>query len=137
MRRGVEGAALLIGRQLEGIAAASEAGIAVKVNTVLIPSINDGEIGPVAQAARERGAVIQNVMPLIPLGRFRHLQAPRIEELQTARSAGIAFLPQFRLCQQCRADAVGVPGEEDISGALVGLSVQMDPRPEPERKELC
>ena len=113
IRRGVEGAALLVRRQLEGIAAASGAGIAVKVNTVLIPGLNEAEIGPIAQAARERGAVIQNVMPLIPLDHFRHLRPPTCEELRAARAAGSAFLPQFRRCRQCRADAVGVPGEGD------------------------
>jgi len=112
-RRGLQGATLLVSRQLEGITTASAAGMAVKVNTVLIPDINSAEIGPVAQAAQERGAVIHNVMPLIPLGRFRHLRSPTHEELQAARSAGGAFLPQFHSCRQCRADAVGVPGEGD------------------------
>jgi nitrogen fixation protein NifB len=113
LRRGVQGATLLVRRQLEGIAIASATGMIVKVNTVLIPDINATEIAPIAQAAQARGAVIHNVTPLIPLGRFRHLRSPTHEELQAARSAGGAFLPQFRSCRQCRADAVGVPGEGD------------------------
>jgi nitrogen fixation protein NifB len=110
--RGEEGASLLVRRQLEGIALASAAGMAVKVNTVLVPGLNEAEIGPIAAAAQERGAVIQNVMPLIPLGHFRQRRPPTCEELEAARAAGEAFLPQFRRCRQCRADAVGVPGEE-------------------------
>ena len=139
IRRGVEGAALLARRQLEGIALASAAGIAVKVNTVLIPGLNEAEIGPLAQAARERGAVIQNVMPLIPLGRFRHLRPPTCEELRDARTAGMAFLPQFHRCRQCRADAVGVPGEGDMGDSLVGLSMQSESQAGADvmRKELC
>jgi nitrogen fixation protein NifB len=109
---GQEGAALLIERQLDGIARASAAGMAVKVNTVLIPGVNDAEIAPVAKAARDRGAVIQNVTPLIPTGGFRHWRAPRPDELEVAREAGSGFLPQFLSCRQCRADAVGVPGED-------------------------
>jgi nitrogen fixation protein NifB len=112
LRRGLEAAALLARRQLDGIAVASAAGIAVKVNTVLIPGINETETGPIAQAAQEHGAVIQNVMPLIPLGSLSHFRPPTCHELQAARSSGSAFLPQFRRCRQCRADAVGVPGEE-------------------------
>ena len=111
--RGVEGAALLVERQLEGIALASALGVAVKVNTVLIPGVNEAEVGPIARETRERGAVIQNITPLIPLGRFQSLRPPTCDELQAARAAGMAFLPQFRHCRQCRADAVGVPGEGD------------------------
>jgi nitrogen fixation protein NifB len=108
---GEAAAELLIERQLEGIARVSALGMVVIVNTVLIPGLNDGEIGPVAGAARERGAVIQNIMPLIPLGRFQHLRPPTCEELEAARAVGCLHLPQFRHCRQCRADAVGVPGE--------------------------
>jgi nitrogen fixation protein NifB len=122
---GQEGAALLIRHQLEGIARASAAGMAVKVNTVLIPGVNDAEIAPLAEATHKRGAMIQNVTPLIPMGEFRHLRAPRRDELEVARDAGSAFLPQFLSCRQCRADAVGVPGEDTrervvCRGALSG-----------------
>lgn len=111
IQRGEAGAVRLVARQLAGIARASALGMAVKVNTVLIPGVNEDEVGPVARVARSRGAVIQNIMPLIPLGNFRNLRPPTCEELEASREIGGAFLPQFRRCRQCRADAVGVPGE--------------------------
>lgn len=108
--------AWFVGRQLAGIRRAAAAGLVVKVNTVLIPGVNDGpgitEIRHVARAAARAGAYIQNIIPLIPLGAFAHLRAPTCDELRWARDAASRYLPQFRLCRQCRADAAGVPAEE-------------------------
>jgi nitrogen fixation protein NifB len=48
--RGKEGAQLLIDQQVEGIRKLVEQGILVKVNTVLIPGINELHVGAVGQA---------------------------------------------------------------------------------------
>jgi nitrogen fixation protein NifB len=53
-----------------------------------------------------------NIIPLIPLNRFEKERPPECDELTMARTIAEEFLPQFRLCRQCRADAVGVPGME-------------------------
>ena len=110
--KGVEGAKLLIEKQSEGIKKASEAGLNVKVNTVLIPEINFDQIKKVAKKAAENGAIIMNIIPMIPLHNFEKERPPECDELTMARTIAEEFLPQFRLCRQCRADAVGVPGAE-------------------------
>jgi len=110
--RGVEGAKLLIEKQFEGVKKASEAGLNVKVNTVLIPDINFDQIKEVAKKAAENGAIIMNIIPMIPLHNFEKMRPPECDELTMARTIAEEFLPQFRLCRQCRADAVGVPGAE-------------------------
>jgi len=112
---GAAGAAVasLIECQLRGIRLAAAAGMAVKVNTVLIPGVNDRCAAEVAAAAAERGALIQNIVPLLPLGAFSDRRAPTCSELRRARAEAGRHLPQFRLCRQCRADAMGVPGEEE------------------------
>jgi len=110
--KGVEGAKLLIEKQFEGIKKASEAGLNVKVNTVLIPEINFDQIKKVAQKAAQNGAIIMNIIPMIPLHNFEKERPPECDELTMARTIAEEFLPQFRLCRQCRADAVGVPGAE-------------------------
>src|SRR5659263_346976 len=56
--KGVEGAKLLIEKQFEGLKKASEAGLNVKVNTVLIPEINFSQIKEIAKKAAENGAII-------------------------------------------------------------------------------
>ncbi|HMB46339.1 MAG TPA: radical SAM protein [Candidatus Methanoperedens sp.] len=110
--KGVEAAKLLIEKQFEGIKKASEAGLNVKVNTVLIPEINFDQIKKVAKKAAENGAIIMNIIPMIPLHNFEKERPPECDELTMARTIAEEFLPQFRLCRQCRADAVGVPGAE-------------------------
>jgi nitrogen fixation protein NifB len=110
--RGVEGAKLLIEKQFEGIKKASEAGLNVKINFVLIPEINFEQVKEVARKVAENGAIIMNIIPMIPLHNFEKERPPECEELTMARTIAEEFLPQFRLCRQCRADAVGVPGQE-------------------------
>lgn len=108
---GPEGAAALLARQLDGIRRAAGLGITVKVNSVLIPGVNGaGHLEHVARMARALGAAVQNITPLIPLGRFREIEPPTCAELHETRLRCEHLLPQFRHCQQCRADAVGVPG---------------------------
>ena len=114
--RGVSGAKKLLRNQLEGTANAVRAGIVVKVNTVLIPSVNDSDILSVAQKAKELGVYMWNVMPLIPQYRFSHLTAPSKGEIEKIRKQGEKFLKQMRHCRQCRSDAVGLL-DQDLSQA--------------------
>lgn len=62
---GVEAAEILIENQIKGIKKVASAGITVKVNTVLVPGINDDHIETVAQTVKEAGASIYNIIPLI------------------------------------------------------------------------
>ena len=110
--KGLEAAELLVKKQWEGIKAATNAGLLVKTNTVLLPEINMEEIEEIAKKAAEYGAAIMNIIPLIPLYDFELSEPPSCEDLNLVRTLAEEYLPQFRLCQQCRADAVGVPGEE-------------------------
>ncbi len=106
--KGPEAAEILIDNQLLGIEMASEAGIAVKVNTVLIPTINDRHITSVAEAVAERGAHVQNIMPLIPLGRFSHISPASPADLRAVRRRCAPIIRQITHCRQCRADAIGL-----------------------------
>ncbi|MBN1786737.1 MAG: radical SAM protein [Candidatus Methanofastidiosa archaeon] len=112
---GEKGARKLIENQLKGIEVAVEAEMAVKVNTVLIPGINTGQVGEIAREASERGAWIMNIIPLIPLNQFSDHEAPTCEDLKHAREVAGKYMKQFRLCKQCRADSCGIPGQEDHS----------------------
>jgi len=107
---GAEGAEILIRNQLEGLHRAVAGGITVKVNTVLIPGVNDGEVERIAREVKRLGAGIMNVMPLIPQADFSHVSPPTSELLSSARAAGERVITQFRHCRQCRADAAGPVG---------------------------
>lgn len=99
--------------QLKGLRMAVKRGIVVKVNSVCIPTINSDHLIEVAKTVEKLGAYIMNVIPLIPQGEFAHLEAPSPIEIKRIRDGCENILFQFRHCVQCRADAVGVPSEED------------------------
>jgi len=107
--RGPEAAEILIASQMCGIQAALEAGLVLKVNTVLIPGVNDRHLTRLARRLREAGVGLMNIMPLIPGGRMKDRRAPTCHELIEARSSCSRFVPQFRCCEQCSADVVRFP----------------------------
>lgn len=110
---GIQGAEILVERQLKGLKSAAELGFLIKVNTVLIPGINVNHVKDIAYEVERRGAYILNIMPLIPLADFNNLKAPTCDELRAARENCESVIPIFRVCKQCRADACGIPGQED------------------------
>lgn len=108
--RGREAADALIGAQLAGIRKANALGLVIKINTVLIPGINSAHVGEIARVTSQAGASLINIIPLIPQHELAHIPAPDCFELGDARHAAEEYLPVFRHCQQCRADACGIPG---------------------------
>lgn len=121
---GVEAAEILISRQLEGIRMISGLGALVKINTVLVPGINDLHIGEIAKTVKEAGASIYNIIPLIPQYEFSDIPAPDCISINKARETAEQYIPVFRHCQHCRADACGIPGKKDLSSQLFGDSVE-------------
>lgn len=111
-------AALLLERQQEGIRRLTARGVLVKINSVLIPGINDRHLDAVSEKVRAWGALLHNVMPLISrpehgtvfgLNGQREPTAAEVDE--TRRRCG-ASMRQMAHCQQCRADAIGMLGED-------------------------
>lgn len=107
---GKEAAEVLIDAQLRGIEKIAALGVCVKVNTVLIPGINDGELESISRETAKRGASIINIIPLIPQNEMLSRRPPDCNELNIAREEAEKHLPVFRHCQHCRADACGIPG---------------------------
>jgi nitrogen fixation protein NifB len=109
---GTEAARILIANQLEGLERAAEYGMTIKVNTVLIPGVNDGQVKKIAAKVKSLGAFVMNVMPLIPQADFADAIPPTPEELASVQAANEQIIGQFKHCKQCRADAVGLIGED-------------------------
>lgn len=107
--RGEEAVSLLLDKQFNGIRKAVDAGLAIKVNTVLIPGINDSNMSELAMRIKEAGGAMMNIMPLIPSGKMRDRPSPTCDELRKARLECERIIPQFHLCEQCRADAIYLP----------------------------
>jgi nitrogen fixation protein NifB len=117
---GPRGAAILIEAQKRGIKKAAELGLLIKINVVLVPAINGEHIGVIAKTVAGLGAGLINIIPLIPQFEFTGCKVPDCLELFRAREAAEAYLPVFRHCRHCRADACGIPGREDFSFLLYG-----------------
>lgn len=110
--------------QWRGLRNAVDAGLVVKVNTVYIPGVNDGEIPYIAWLAGRRGADLHNIIPLIPQAEFAHLYRPTREMIHEMRETCGRHLPQMTHCTQCRADACGTVSEDrDIELELLHAKI--------------
>jgi nitrogen fixation protein NifB len=120
---GVEAAEILIANQLEGIRMAVEYGMTVKVNTVFIPGVNEEQIPLLSRKIKRLGAAVMNVMPVIPQSDFSHIAPPEPEKMEEIRSANEKIIGQMKHCRQCRADAMGLIGQ-DMELARVGCEIK-------------
>ncbi len=116
--RGREAAAILIEQQQKGLEMLVARGILVKVNSVLIPGVNDEHLKEVSRIVKAKGAFLHNVMPLIAEakhGTFYGVmgqRSPSPAELKNLQDACEGDMNMMRHCRQCRADAVGLLGED-------------------------
>ena len=116
--RGKKGAKILIEQQQKGLEMLVEKGILVKVNSVMIPGVNDQHLQEVSRIVKSKGAFLHNVMPLISEpehGTFYGVmgqRGPSPEELQDLQDECAGDMNMMRHCRQCRADAVGLLGED-------------------------
>ncbi len=115
---GAEGAKILLEQQLKGIKMLVENGILVKANSVLIPGVNDQELPNVAKKLKELGVFLHNIMPLLSkeeYGTYYGLNGQRSatdQEVMAAQEACGMDMKLMSHCRQCRADAVGLIGED-------------------------
>ncbi|MFI3272425.1 MAG: radical SAM protein [Pseudomonadota bacterium] len=138
--QGEQAAKLLFDRQVEAIKGLKERGITVKVNTIIVPGVNDDHIEEVSQFVATLGVDIQNLIPLKPSEGtpFVHLQEPSHDTVAALRKIAGAHVKQMTHCQRCRADAVGLLCDDksttDLCGTLracAALKPLVEPTPRP------
>jgi nitrogen fixation protein NifB len=92
--------------------------VLVKVNSVLIPGVNDEHLIEVNREVKKRGAFLHNIMPLISEAEHGTVfglagqRGPTAQELKAVQDACMGGANLMRHCRQCRADAVGLLGED-------------------------
>ena len=123
---GRKAAEILIENQLKGIERVAQAGITVKVNTVLIPEINALHVPEVAEKVAARGAQLYNIIPLIPQHQLDWCTRPDCALIDLTRQKCERYIRVFRHCQHCRADAAGIPGGKDVSRQLYIRPVSLE-----------
>ena len=119
--RGRKAAEILIAQQQKGLEMLVERGVLVKVNSVLIPGVNDEHLHEVHRIVKAKGAFLHNIMPLIARpehGTYFGLPgqaeppAEQVRALQDACASEGGGTGMMNHCQQCRADAVGMLGQD-------------------------
>jgi nitrogen fixation protein NifB len=123
VKRGEEAAQLMIERQLESIKRLKEHGITVKINTIMVPDVNEEHIPAVARKMAEYGVDLMNVLPLYPVegSDFGDMDEPSCTQVEDMRSIAGEYVTQMRHCTRCRADAIGLLGEEDTEAKVLSL----------------
>jgi nitrogen fixation protein NifB len=116
MYRGREAAELMHKNQMAALEELGKRDFVVKINTVVIPGINDHEIEAVAKVAAQYGADVMNLIPIKPVKGtpFENEREPSHAEIAMHRKVVEKYLKPMTHCARCRADAAGLLGK-DIS----------------------
>ncbi len=115
---GAEAAKMLHERQMLGLEMLTQRGILTKINSVMIPGVNDEHLVEVNAWVKARGAFLHNIMPLISdAAHGTHFglvgqRGPTAAELKSLQDRLEGGAKMMRHCRQCRADAVGLIGED-------------------------
>ena len=67
---------------------------------------------------RGLAASMMNIMPALPVGMFKDVERPSAATLELVRNQAELILSQARHCNQCRADAAGLVGQDIDLAAL-------------------
>jgi len=109
----------------------------VKINIVMIPGINDHHIPELVKQVKSLGVYIVNILPLIPVDgtKFSNRRAPTPEERKKLMDQCELDVKMMRHCRQCRADAIGLLGEDRSSEFMKMGSCQAGCGPSADRTE--
>lgn len=114
IKNNVDGAWILLKKQLLAIKRLKEKGIIVKINSIVIPGINDHHIVEIAKKMAELGVDILNCIPFLNNKEcnFSYIKEPPSIFMTKIRTKAGKYVKQMNHCTRCRADAVGILGEE-------------------------
>lgn len=118
MYRGVDAARIIAQNQMEGILKLKALGVTVKVNTVVIPGINDGQVLNIARMMKKIGVDIMNCIPMYQIEgtAFEAIAPPAPAVIHDLRRQAGQYISQMTHCARCRADAAGLIGENQDGG---------------------
>ncbi len=113
--RGVDAGKIMIEQQLKGLEALVKHGITVKINSIILPGVNEGELGEVAEKVASMGAHTMNCIPLIPTEEtaFADLPKPSHKMIKDVNTEIAEYIKPMTHCARCRADAAGLIGKDN------------------------
>jgi nitrogen fixation protein NifB len=112
--RGYEAAKILLDEQMTAIIMLKKQDITVKINSIILPGINDGHFNEIASKVKSLGADVINCIPVFPNSGtvFETMEKPGREMIQAARRAASLHMKLMTHCARCRADAAGLLGAD-------------------------
>ncbi|HEX9059227.1 MAG TPA: radical SAM protein [Clostridia bacterium] len=102
--------------QLSGIKKLSELGVTVKINTVLIPGVNDDHIDEIARITAGVGASHMNIIPLIPQSDMKNITETISPGIYKSIKNAEKYLTVIRYCNN---DVCGIPRDDDITDLIM------------------
>lgn len=106
---------LMIEKQLAAIEMIKKYGMIAKVNSIIVPGVNDEHIPTIAKKVSKLGADIMNCIPLLPTKdtAFENFEEPDAKMRFALRLKCDEHINQMTHCARCRADAVGRLGQQN------------------------
>lgn len=113
--RGLEAGKLMLERQMEALEELKRRQFTVKVNSVVIPGVNDWHLPELARHLSAFKIDRMNCIPLIPTAEtpFAEFHEPTAESMDGLRKNVSQYVPLMTHCNRCRSDAAGLLGQED------------------------
>jgi nitrogen fixation protein NifB len=112
--RGVQAGALIIDRQLEAVELLKKKGFTVKINSIILPGINDKHIPMVAEETAKLGADTFNCIPVYRNKDtvFEDIEVPTAEIIKNIQDEVSKYIKPMKHCARCRADSAGMLGQD-------------------------
>jgi nitrogen fixation protein NifB len=128
--RGKDAGEIMVREQLNAVKRLVEKNILVKINSVVIPGINDFHIPEIAKVIGGMDVATHNCLGLIPVEGtdFSHLTEPTGAEIAALRKECEEYVLQMGHCRRCRADAAGLL-EEAMSEGTTALLKEASLKP--------
>ncbi|KAF0094520.1 MAG: nitrogen fixation protein NifB [Puniceicoccaceae bacterium 5H] len=129
--------ALMIEHQMQALRWIKQYGMIAKVNSIIVPGVNDTHIPEIAKEVAAMGADLMNCIPLLPTAdtAFADLPEPDAKMRFRVRTLCGEHVNQMTHCARCRADAIGrlsEPMTEEIQ-ALIQRSARLPINPQESR----
>lgn len=139
--RGREAGALMIEKQLEAVRRVTEFGMMAKVNSIIIPGINEDHVPEVARKAADLKADVMNCISMIPVegAVFGDLEEPDPRTVSKVRFKSGEHIRQMIHCARCRSDAVGLLGKDnpEENSKLIQECASLPVRPDENRPHIA
>jgi nitrogen fixation protein NifB len=122
--RAEPGAKVLLEKQLAGICALKKNDVTVKINSIILPGVNEHHMEDIAKKMAELNVDILNCIPYYPNqgSNFKDMKEPSAQVVAEIRKAAGKHIRQMHHCTRCRADAVGLLGESPDQKLMAALS---------------